>query len=146
MRTALRVLALLLVTATAMAQTDDALRIRAAICTNKGCTKRALIGFAPATVRVEVYITQHPGNRAVRYGLSCDGVMVQESLGQVDGDADPPVFVREYQRVWAGECVAVAALARVTLVKDDDGRTIELWERFDARSTAMILKSRLGED
>ena len=113
-----------------MAQSGDALRVRAAICQNKTCTERARVAFAPATVNVQVYIAQHPGNRALVYGLFCDGIEVSETRAQVDGDADPPLFIRNYKEIGPGECQAVAILQRA------DG------SRHTARSEPLILQAR----
>lgn len=126
----MRAAALLVLVLVSMAQTGDALRVRAGICQNKTCTERARVAFAPADVNVQVYVAQHPGNRALVYGLFCDGIDVSETRAQVDGDADPPLFIRNYKDVGAGECQAVAVLQRA------DG------SRHTARSDRLILRTR----
>lgn len=132
MRTAL-LLTLAVLASVAQRADESPLRVRAGICKDRKCMERSQVAFAPARVSVQVYLGQHPGNRALAYGLQCDGVTVAESQAQVDGESDPPLFLREFVDVDAGDCLAVATLARA------DG------SQHTARSERLLIQSRLGD-
>lgn len=107
-----RALLLIVAVLACMAQSGDRLHLRAGICADRTCTALTVSGFEPARVFVFVVIPQHRENRALVYGVVCDGVEVARSEAQLDGDADGPSFSREYRDIAAGSCVAVAVLER----------------------------------
>lgn len=100
-----------------LALKDDqgTVRIKAFVCEKSGvdyCGKRHRAGIEPARVRLEVYLRQHPDNRAVGYGLDCDGEIVAESRGELDGEGDPPLLFVEHRDISSGHCFGLARLAR----------------------------------
>jgi hypothetical protein len=108
---------LTLVVLVCMGQTGDALRVRAGICTDRPCFQRAQIGFAPANIRVELYVKPHEDNVAAGYGLTCDGALIHESRFDLHGRASGPTFYTTYRDVGPGYCQGTAAIVR----KDDEG-------------------------
>jgi hypothetical protein len=129
-----RITLLLLAMLFCMAQSGDApLHIKAFYCEKSGadyCGKRLRSGFEPARIRLEVYLSQHSDNRAIGYGLECDGWIVAESRGDLDGHGDPPLLFVEHREISAGHCIGVARLAR------RDGTVIT------ARSEPVVILSR----
>jgi hypothetical protein len=91
------------------------LRVRIQLCQPSGrdvCGKRtAKVTFAPARVRIEVYASAHPDNRAVIYGISCVG----EEEPRTESEASPvaAMHFNETPNFEEGECYGVAALVRV---------------------------------
>lgn len=108
------------------------LRVRASVCENKGCTKRGQIAFAPALVRLEVFVSRSLDARRMAYGLLCDDVPVSES--KVDVQADyAPIYIRNLRDVGAGECYGIAVLE----LGDGSTRT--------AKSTLVLIKGGLRD-
>jgi hypothetical protein len=104
-------IAVLLSTTVAADKVLPPVRVTAGICEKVGkkCARmRAAHAFAPARVRVDVYLAPHPDNVGLSYGLVCDGLPVQES----GASPVPPMIFQEYRDVGKGECVAVATLQR----------------------------------
>lgn len=92
-----------------LAQAGDTLRIRASICQDRKCMKRTQVAFAPARVRVEVFVPRALDGRRMAYGVVCDGAPVTESIVDVDADY-APLYIAEYPGIDAGECYAEAHL------------------------------------
>jgi hypothetical protein len=108
------------------------MRVSAAICRNRTCTERAIVGFEPARVDVQVYVPLDGRNRRLTYGLACEDGVVAQSATQLNGTSDPPLFVQTYRDVGAGECQAMAVVDRI------DG------SRQTGRSITLVIRSRFG--
>lgn len=111
---------------------ETAIRVSAAICRNRTCTERAIVGFEPARVDVQVYVPLDGRNRRLTYGLVCEDGVVAQSATQLNGTSDPPLFVQTYRDVGAGECQAMAVVDRI------DG------SRQTGRSITLVIRSRFG--
>ena len=90
---------------------EPRIRVTAAICGNKECSKRGVVAFEPVRIDVEAFVPRHDQNRVVRLGLVCDGEPML-SAQEMDGRTDPPVFNRTYRDVLAGECIGVGQVIR----------------------------------
>jgi hypothetical protein len=109
------------------------LRVTAALCQNRACTERSLVGFEPARVDLQIGVPLDARNRRLTYGLVCDAEVVRESSVGLDGHTDAPLFVQTYRDVGAGECQVMAVVYR------SDG------SRETGRSVTLLIRSRLGE-
>lgn len=133
MRAALAIAAVYTCLGITAVSADDQVRVRAGLCEDKKCMKRTAIGFAPVRVNVQVYVKPHADNRALIYGLVCDGEWIQESRVQLDGEVSGPLFIAEYRDVGQGECVAIAAVYR------------SVGEPLTARSSQLLIQARLED-
>lgn len=111
-----------------LAVADAALRVRGVICRNASCTDRAVIALEPARIDVEAFVPLHAENRRLQLGIVCDGEPMLSEL-TLDGQSDPPLFTRTYREVWAGVCVPVVQVVRVS------------GHAEQARSEALLIRS-----
>ena len=120
---------------------DGPLHVKAFYCekaNNDYCGKRSHSGFEPARIRLEVYITPHPANREIIYGLRCAGEDAPRAVsGPYDLDPRQAFLFVEHPWIEAGQCYGVAQLVRVIHAKDGD--TIQ---RFNDQSDPVLILSR----
>jgi hypothetical protein len=137
-----RIALLLLCVVTLMAQkADGPLHVKAFVCAPANrdlCGKRSRSGFEPARIRLEVYISPHPENRQVIYGLRCTGDDEPRAVsGPYDLDPRQAFLFVEHPDVGSGQCYGVAQLARVA--HTDTGDTIT---RLNAESAPILILGR----